>query len=87
MLVLSPTDLARVQQLTTDTYKYLHPVVRAYLNEQLLEAQAYWEVTDWLERLALTRDFYQGKQAHGLGGPTRISASRKRYKPDEGRAL
>lgn len=71
MIQLSPADLARVQQLTSEVYPHLHPVVREYLNEQLLEAQAYWEVTDWLERLTLTRDFYEGKQAHGLGGPVK----------------
>ena len=58
MLQLSPTDLARIKQLTTECYPHLHPVVREYLNEQLLEAQAYWEVADWLERLELTRQFY-----------------------------
>lgn len=79
MITLSSADLARVKDLTERCYPHLHPVVRAYLNEQLLEASAYWEFTDWCERVELTIQFYEGKEPHGLGGP--VKTKRRSSKP------
>ena len=77
MIALNPTDLARVKALTNQLYPYLHPAVRTYMNEDLLAAKAYWEVDEWIERMQLTLDFYQGKVPQGVGGITRTKRKSK----------
>lgn len=59
MLQLTTVDIAKVHQLTDRAYPYLHPDVRTYLNEQLLEARYRWEVDEWLERVELTAKYYE----------------------------
>lgn len=56
--LLSPQQLARVKYLTTKLYPYLHPDVRLYLNEQLLECSRSWEVEEWLERMQASKDYF-----------------------------
>jgi len=79
MLTLSPADLARVKQLTDRAYKYLHPDVRLYLNEQLLECTNWSEYADWATRLDATAKYYEE-------GPMHVGISRKRRKLDGERA-
>lgn len=76
MVSLNPTDLAQVKNLTDRAYPHLHEDVRAYLNEQLLEATAYWEVRDWLERLEATAQFFEGNGVHESSGSVKTRARR-----------
>ena len=59
MINLSQQDLATVRNLTDRTYLHLHPDVRTYLNQQLLEAGSYWEFQEWLSRMELTARWYE----------------------------
>ena len=59
MINLSQQDLATVRNLTDRAYPFLHPDVRTYLNQQLLEAGSYWEFQEWLSRMELTARWYE----------------------------
>ena len=57
--MLSPSEAARVKAVAKQSYPLFSPFLQALFNEQLAECRGTWELEDWLERVELTRRYFE----------------------------
>lgn len=62
MITLTPSQIAQVKALTNLAYPLFSLMLRTIFNEQLLESRGLYEFEDWMERVELTRQYFEGSR-------------------------